>query len=156
MPVTMVERDILKEDVDVLVNPVNVVGAMGLGLALQFRWRFPDMYERYRVLCFSRKFKVDQLWVYRAPNGQRVVCFPTKQHWQGKTKLEWIESNLLKLASWCQVNEVASIAVPPLGCGAGGLEFDVVRDLIYQYLDHLETDVRLCVHKGNYFKQSYE
>lgn len=125
--------DIFVTNADILVNPVNCVGVMGAGLALQFKNRFPDNYRVYRNWCQSGDATIGKLCFYKTNNNQIIINFPTKDHWRYKSKYEYIEKGLITLQKYVNNIYVKSIAIPPLGCGLGGLEWDKVVKLIEQY-----------------------
>ena len=125
--------DILKADAEALVNTVNCVGVMGRGIALQFRKAFPDNYKAYKYACDNDQIKPGMVFVYdlnRFENPRYVINFPTKKHWKNKSKLEDIEAGLKALLREVLDRKIRSIAIPPLGCGLGGLSWDQVKPLI--------------------------
>ena len=99
---------------------LNTRGAMGAGIALGYRERFPASYKKYRARCFRGEFTVNTILVHRNGN-EWWVLFPTKDAWHEPSRLEWIEENLRKLADICRKYKVAKIAMPLLGCGNGQL-----------------------------------
>jgi O-acetyl-ADP-ribose deacetylase (regulator of RNase III) len=118
----------------VLVNTVNTVGVMGKGVALEFKKRYPDMYERYRDLCLAGQIDVGTLWLWRS-SERWVLNFPTKKHWRDPSRPEYIEAGLRKFVSSYQGQGVTSASFPLLGCGNGQLDFDSqVRPLMERYL----------------------
>lgn len=130
--------DILRSDAEAIVNPVNCVGVMGKGLALQFRNRFPDNYDEYRKVCDLNLLKPATMFVFdlgRLTNPQYIVNFPTKIHWLDRSRIEYIESGLKSLVEEIKRLDIRSIAVPPLGCGLGGLKWRPVRMLIKSMLN---------------------
>ena len=129
--------DILKHEADALVNTVNCVGVMGRGIALQFRRAFEDNYEAYRKAAKRGEIRPGQMFVFERPSLDQprwIINFPTKRHWKGKSRLEDIEAGLVDLVRVIQDKDIRSIAIPPLGCGLGGLDWAVVRPLIEEVL----------------------
>lgn len=125
--------NILDADAEALVNTVNTVGVMGKGIALQFRQAFPQNYEVYRRACERSEVQPGKMLVVstdRLDNPRYVVNFPTKRHWKGKSRIEDIESGLEALVAEIRRLNIGSIAIPPLGCGNGGLDWEVVRPMI--------------------------
>ena len=125
--------DILKADAEALVNTVNCVGIMGRGIALQFRKAFPENYREYRAACERKRVEPGMVFVHdlqRLANPRYIINFPTKRHWKGRSRLEDIEAGLLALTGEVRRLGVRSIAVPPLGCGLGGLRWADVRPRI--------------------------
>ncbi len=128
-----VRGNLLEADVEALVNTVNTVGIMGKGIALQFRQAFPENYDAYRKACQHGQVKLGRMFVFRTgrwTNPRFIINFPTKGHWKGKTRIEDVKAGLLDLVSVLKENDIRSVAVPPLGCGNGGLDWQLVRPLI--------------------------
>ena len=126
----LVSGNILNSDAEALVNPVNCVGAMGRGLALQFREAYPANFKSYKAACGLKELRPGRMLVCALDtlaNPRYIVNFPTKDHWKGKSHLEDIESGLEALVSEVLRLRIESIAVPPLGCGLGGLNWHDVR-----------------------------
>ncbi len=131
--ITLTQGDILKSDAEALVNTVNCVGVMGRGIALQFRKAFPDNFKAYEAACKANQVQSGKMFVQdlnRLYNPRFIINFPTKRHWKGKSHIEDIESGLVDLIDLVQQKHIRSIAIPPLGCGLGGLNWEDVRPLI--------------------------
>lgn len=134
----MIERahgNLLLADAEALVNAVNTDGYMGKGIALQFKMAYPDNFAAYRRACDQGELQPGRMLVYetgRLGNPRFIINFPTKRHWREKSRLEDIESGLQDLIIQVRRLGIRSIAIPPLGCGLGGLDWDVVRPLIQQ------------------------
>ena len=126
------EGDLLGTDAEALVNTVNTVGVMGKGIALQFKQAFPDNYKAYEAACKRGEVEPGKMFVFHrsAGNPRVIINFPTKKHWRGKSKIGDIESGLRALIDVVKIERIRSIAVPPLGCGNGGLDWNDVRPLI--------------------------
>lgn len=129
--------DLLKADVEALVNTVNCVGVMGKGIALQFKQKFPDNFRQYKRVCDRGDLEPGTLFVHDRgelfgdSGGPRyIINFPTKTHWKKPSKLEYIASGMDALIDEMQARGVESIALPPLGCGNGGLDWSEVRAII--------------------------
>ena len=125
--------DILNADAEALVNTVNCVGVMGRGIALQFRKAFPGNYELYRAACEKKLVEPGKMLVSdlnRLENPRFIINFPTKRHWKGNSRLSDIEEGLQSLVREVKERGIRSIAVPPLGCGLGGLNWSEVRPMI--------------------------
>ena len=138
--------DIFTTGAEVLVNPCNLQGVMGKGLALQFKQKFPPMFAAYRIACLERRLKIGSMHVHycgreeaRAVPGVKVIInFPTKTEWRMPSKLEYIDLGLRDLVRHLRNLHPASVALPALGCGLGGLSFeDQVRPLIEFHLSDL-------------------
>lgn len=129
-----VTGNLLEANVDALVNTVNCVGVMGAGIALQFKNAFPDMYEYYRVACKKKQVMPGKMfcdWIVTENDEfKMVINFPTKRHWRDASRIEDIESGLKALVEDLKQMKIKSIAIPPLGCGNGGLDWAVVCPMI--------------------------
>lgn len=125
--------DILQADAEALVNTVNCVGVMGRGIALQFKKEFPDNFRQYKAVCDEGGMRPGEMLVVnlnRLQNPRYVINFPTKRHWRGKSCIKDIESGLKTLVEDIRQHQIQSVAIPPLGCGLGGLDWSQVRRLI--------------------------
>jgi O-acetyl-ADP-ribose deacetylase (regulator of RNase III) len=134
------QGNLLDAPVEVLVNTVNTVGVMGKGIALMFKERFPANMKAYSAACKAGAVQTGKMFVTDTGElmGPRwIINFPTKQHWRSPSKLEWIVEGLRDLRLFIMQNEIASIAIPPLGAGHGGLDWAAVRDVILQELSDL-------------------
>lgn len=141
-----VKGNLLDACAEALVNTVNTVGVMGKGIALQFRETFPDNYKVYLDATKRGEVKIGSMLVTKTSNlnGVRfIINFPTKEHWRNPSRIEYIEKGLVSLRKTIQDISVQSIAVPPLGCGNGGLIWEEVRPLIEQYLGDLPVEIIL-------------
>ena len=139
--------NILKADAEALVNTVNCVGYMGKGIALQFKKAYPANYEYYRKACDAQEVKPGKMLVFETGailNPKYIINFPTKRHWRGKSLIEDIDSGLKALIQEIRVRGVKSIALPPLGCGLGGLDWDEVRPRIENTFSEL-PDVKMLL-----------
>lgn len=126
------------------MNTVNTVGVMGKGIALQFAERYKENLRVYQAACKSRALVPGTMLVVRDHDmqGERIIVnFPTKKDYKHKSKYEYIETGLVALAAAIKEHGIRSIAVPPLGCGNGGLDWDVVKPMIQLHLNALDTDV---------------
>lgn len=143
------QGDILQADAEALVNTVNCVGVMGRGVALQFRKAFPENYEAYRGACERGELHPGTMFVFtlsRLHGARFIINFPTKRHWRGKSRLEDIQVGLQTLVEEVRQRGIESVAVPPLGCGLGGLDWRQVRPLIEEAFSTLPR-VRVLVYE---------
>lgn len=125
--------NLLVADVDALVNPVNTDGVMGKGLALQFKKAFPENFASYERACKSGELATGRVHVVRRlASPPFIFNFPTKRHWRQASKLEYVRDGLRDLVRHVKELGVQSIAVPPLGCGNGGLDWHDVKPLIVE------------------------
>ena len=142
-----VNGDILEAQAEALVNTVNTVGVMGKGIALQFRQAFPENYRLYHIACERGEVQIGRMFVVQTgllSNPRFIVNFPTKRHWKAKSRIGDIEAGLRALVDVIRREHIRSIAIPPLGCGNGGLEWNEVRPRIEKALQAVpETEVFL-------------
>ena len=127
------QANLLHADVEALINTVNCVGVMGKGIALQFKQAYPENFKFYEQACKAKEVKVGQMLTFATKqfvNPKYIINFPTKDHWKGKSKIEYIERGLQDLVQVIKEFNISSIAVPPLGCGNGGLNWATVKPLI--------------------------
>ena len=144
-----VRGDLLAADAEALVNTVNTAGVMGKGLALGFKRAFPGNFLAYRAACQRGEVALGSMFVYYvtalgdAP--RLVINFPTKGHWRDPSRLDDVRSGLGSLVDVIARERVRSIAVPPLGCGNGGLDWQgQVRPLVVDALGAVpDLDVQL-------------
>lgn len=125
--------NLLEADAEALVNTVNCVGHMGKGIALQFKQAFPENFKAYAQAVAAGEVAPGRMFIYETgllANPRYIVNFPTKRHWRGKSRIEDIRTGLQALVDDVRRLAIRSIAVPPLGCGNGGLEWTVVRPMI--------------------------
>lgn len=139
--VTYTQGNLLEADVDAVVNTVNTVEIMGKGIALMFKEQFPRNFEAYARACDAGEVRTGKMFVTENKElfGPRwIINFPTKTHWRVKTKIEWVEDGLKDLVRVIREKGINSIAIPPLGCGNGGLDWRDVRPLLESALAELE------------------
>lgn len=125
--------NLLESDAEALVNTVNCIGFMGKGIALQFRQAWPENFRFYEKACRAKEVRPGRMLVFET--GQMltpryIINFPTKRHWRGNSKIEDISAGLSALVAEVKRLGIRSVAVPPLGCGNGGLDWQEVRPLI--------------------------
>lgn len=131
--VEITRGNLLGADAEALVNSVNCAGYMGKGIALQFKKAFPMNFAEYQKACRAGRVQPGRMLVFRTGsmlNPRYIINFPTKRHWRGKSRYEDIEAGLRSLVLEVKKHGIRSIAVPPLGCGLGGLEWKRVRTMI--------------------------
>ena len=142
--------DILGANVEALVCPVNCVGTMGKGLALQFKHTFPDNYIEYVRACRTGEMVPGRVYVHcreAADLPHYIINFPTKRDWRNSSRLEDIETGLEALVAAIKRLNIPSIAVPALGCGLGGLQWDTVFPLIASAFHRL-PDIYVLIFLG--------
>ncbi len=139
--------DIFEDGAEALVNTVNCVGVMGRGIALQFKKRYPENFARYEKACRKKEVQPGRMFVYETGNVMNpkyIINFPTKRHWRNASCLADIESGLVDLVRTIRERDISSIAVPPLGCGLGGLDWNQVRERMenaFRPLEHVQIDL---------------
>jgi O-acetyl-ADP-ribose deacetylase (regulator of RNase III)/uncharacterized protein YwgA len=131
-----------------LVNTVNCVGIMGKGVALEFKKQFPAMFDDYVRRCERKEVRLGEPYLYEDLSGSRVVNFPTKDHWRSPSRLRDIEHGLEFMVQHIEEWGISSLAMPPLGCGNGGLEWAEVGPLIYKKLHEIPIDVEVYAPYG--------
>jgi O-acetyl-ADP-ribose deacetylase (regulator of RNase III) len=126
--------NLLESKTEAIINTVNTVGVMGKGIALQFKQAFTkDYFNDYQRACKNKELQIGKVHIYSRntfENPHFIINFPTKKHWKGKSKLEDIEAGLKDLVKVIKERNIKSIAMPPLGCGNGGLDWSDVKPLI--------------------------
>lgn len=143
------QGDLLNANAEALINTVNCVGIMGRGVALQFRKAFPANYQAYKAVCDRKELQPGKMLVYdlnRFENPRYVINFPTKRHWKGKSRIADIQAGLAALVEEIKQRQIQSIALPPLGCGLGGLNWNEVKPLIEKAFEQL-PGVRVLVYE---------
>lgn len=148
--ISYTKGDLLSSRAQALVNTVNTVGVMGKGIALHFKEAFPYNFSVYAAACKEGELAPGKMLVVNDSNltlGERtIINFPTKVHWRNPSKYEYIEEGLKDLVRVIKEYRITSIAIPPLGCGNGGLDWAVVKGMIAQALAPL-TDIDITVYE---------
>lgn len=146
--ITSASGNLLAADVNALVNTVNTAGIMGKGIALQFKRAYPEMFKAYERACKAGDVKLGKMHVWETGSlqGPRfIINFPTKRHWKSQSRLADIDSGLADLVQVIRDHGIRSIAIPPLGCGHGGLQWRDVEPRIAAAMGPIahEVDVRV-------------
>ena len=143
--IQFLKGNLLDSTTKALVNAVNTVGVMGKGIALQFKEAFPVNNRKYMEACKAGLLSPGKLLAVKDHNallGEKLIInFPTKKHWRHPSKYEYIEEGLKALVTLIKEQQINSIAIPPLGCGNGGLDWAKVKQMIVQYLEPLHVHV---------------
>lgn len=143
----LTKGNILRADTEAIVNTVNCVGFMGRGIAAQFKREHPANFKAYEAACKRKEVVPGRMFVFETgqlTNPRFIVNFPTKRHWRGASRIEDIEAGLVALVGEVERRGIKSIAIPPLGCGLGGLDWNDVRPLIeraFREVPHVRTVV---------------
>jgi uncharacterized protein YwgA/O-acetyl-ADP-ribose deacetylase (regulator of RNase III) len=135
--------DMFRSQAQTVVNTVNCVGVMGKGVALEFKKRFPEMFEDYARRCKAKEVRLGRPYLFKGMFPPWVLNFPTKDHWRSVSRLQDIVEGLRYLEQHYKEWGITSLAVPPLGCGHGQLEWRVVGPTLYRYLKALDIPVEL-------------
>ena len=137
--------NILESNAQALINTVNTEGIMGKGIALQFKKSFPNNFKAYAEACKKELIGIGNLFVTRESNlasGEKIIInFPTKKSWRKPSEYSFIEQGLNDLICIIDTEQIKSIAIPALGAGNGGLDWEKVKKMIEQKLSHLEIDI---------------
>jgi len=143
--------NILKAEAQAIVNTVNTAGVMGKGIALQFRERYPANFKEYARQCRMGLVQIGKMLVTidNSIEGEKIIInFPTKTEWFKKSQYSYIEEGLKDLVRVIEEYKIKSIAIPPLGCGNGGLNWNKVKILMESYLSKLK-DVDIMIYEPN-------
>ncbi len=132
-------------EVDAIVNTVNCLGVMGAGIALEFKLRYPLMYNDYVLKCNEKMINVGKVDYYKGDYSEIIINFPTKWHFKYPSKMKWVEDGLKDFIKTYKKYDVKSVAFPKLGTNNGGLEWNSVKLLMERYLSDLEIDIYICL-----------
>ncbi|MEZ3436532.1 MAG: macro domain-containing protein [Lachnospiraceae bacterium] len=124
-----VKGNMFECNADCLINTVNCEGFMGKGVAYQFKMRFPENNKSYIKACKSGELTVGKVHYY-IEEGITIINFPTKNKWRENSKMEYIENGMSFFVELLPRLNVKKIAIPPLGCGNGGLIWAEVKEVI--------------------------
>ncbi|MBL7794548.1 MAG: macro domain-containing protein [Saprospiraceae bacterium] len=142
--ITYKTGNLLAAQVEALVNTVNTVGVMGKGIALQFREQFPENYKQYRTALKNGELRIGKMFVsemQRVDQLRYIINFPTKEHWKNPSQMAYIREGLQDLRRVLLEKNIRSVAIPPLGCGNGGLDWNEVRPLIEAAIGDLDMEI---------------
>jgi O-acetyl-ADP-ribose deacetylase (regulator of RNase III) len=139
--------NILESNAQALINTVNTQGVMGKGIALQFKKAFPNNFKAYRDACKHGNIAVGKLFVTKDRNlnsGEKIIInFPTKNDWRKSSEYSFIEQGLDDLVKIIEQQNIKSIALPPLGAGNGGLEWEKVKKILERKLEALDIEIHV-------------
>ncbi len=137
--------NLLDSEAEALVNTVNTVGVMGKGIALQFKNMFPNNFKLYASACKNKELKIGKLLVTKEEvlllGKKTIINFPTKTNWRLPSEYQYIESGLAELLKVIKEKNIKSIAIPPLGAGNGGLDWNKVKQILEKYLSNLDCEI---------------
>lgn len=142
--IKFVEGNFFDFEADIMINTVNCVGVMGAGAALQFKNKFPSMFKDYSLACSRNEVKIGKPHVWEGDymfKPLTIINFPTKNHWKKPSKYEYIEEGLEWLENYLNSLDNLTITLPALGCGHGGLDWNIVKGLITKYLKNIKSTI---------------
>lgn len=140
--ITYVNGDIFESKLQTITNTINCVGVMGKGLALEFKKRYPEMFEDYKRRCQAGEVRIGEPYIYKA-STPFILNFPTKDHWRNPSYYISIEQGLDYLLTHYECLGITSLAVPALGCKNGGLDWTKVKVMIESKLGRLPIPVEV-------------
>lgn len=145
MPVQIIEGgDLFTSEAQTLVNTVNCVGVMGKGIALEFKKRYPDMFQKYKEICDAGLLDIGKLQLYKTPD-KWILNFPTKTHWRYHSKEWYLEKGLQKFLDTYKMKGITSIAFPLLGASNGRIDPKVSLNIMKRYLEQCDIPVYIYV-----------
>ena len=147
--ITYLDGTVFNAPVKTYVNTVNCAGIMGAGIALEFKLRYPEMFNDYVNKCQLKQMKVGVPRIFEYSEDIWIMNFPTKGHWRYPSKMIWIEEGLKYFVENYKKRNIESIAFPKLGTSNGGLEWEEVKALMDKYLGNLDIDVYICLDEKN-------
>jgi len=140
--IKIITGNIFRSGMQTLTNPVNCVGVMGKGLALEFKEKFPNMFKDYVSRCKQGRVHVGEPYIYKQ-SPPWILLFPTKYHYRLPSKYSYIKNGLYYLQLNYKKWGISSLAMPALGCGLGGLKWDTIIWILHHYLIKLEIPIEI-------------
>jgi len=143
MPARFVRGDLFSyPGLQGLAHGCNCAGAMGKGIAVEFRSRFPRMYSEYKQRCADGRFNLGDVfrWV---EDGITIFNLGTQRTWRTKADLNALETAMSEMVRLAEQDGISKVGLPRIGSGLGGLPWEEVRAC----LDRIgkETGVELVV-----------
>ena len=138
MPVEMKQGSVFDSECYAIAHGVNVQGVMGAGIAYTVKTRFPQAFRVYRMLCREDRILKPGDFVAVAAEDlgadrtrtMRLVYNLATQQWAGPSaSLEWIQKAANGMFEDLMERGLATVAMPRIGCGLGGLEWEDVARL---------------------------
>lgn len=158
MMITLARGNILNAETQAVINTVNTKGIMGKGIALQFKKAYPNMFKAYAKACKEGKVAIGKMFVWENDTmfgPSYIINFPTKEDWRKPSKIQYIQDGLQDLVEVIRKYKITSIAVPPLGCGNGGLDWREVKPLIISALEKL-PEVKAVLYEPSESREQYQ
>lgn len=143
--INFTETTVFNTPAQTVVNTVNCVGVMGAGIALEFRLRYPEMFQDYALRCQKGAVKIGRPYLYRNCECPWIMNFPTKKHWKNPSRIDWIEDGLKYFVANYKKANLSSIAFSQLGCGKGNLDWHEVKPVMEKYLADIEIPAYICL-----------
>lgn len=143
------DKSIFNQESDLIVNPVNCVGVMGKGLALDFKNRYPENYKAYALACDRNEVKLGNMHIfknsifYNPPHPKWIINFPTKNDWRSDSDIRNIEIGMIALANEIKRMYIKSVSIPALGCGLGKLNYNDVKRITKDTFRSYPSDVTI-------------
>jgi len=153
--VIIIRGNLFTSNAQTLVNTVNTVGIMGAGIALEFRLRYPEMFEKYIDLCKKKQISIGKLWLYKA-DDRWILNFPTKKDWKDDSKIEYLEEGLQKLVDSYKEKGITSIAFPVLGSNHGNIPEEESIKIMKRYLIKCDIPVEIYLYDPDSPDDLYE
>lgn len=147
MSLQIIKGNIFNSRCQTIVNTINCVGVMGAGIALEFRLRYPEMYQRYVEFCQQQLIEVGKLWIYKA-DDKWILNFPTKKHWKYPSKIEYLELGLQKFLDTYENKKITSVAFPLLGASNGKIESDTSLKIMKKFLSKSNIPVEIYIYSS--------
>lgn len=145
---TEVRGSVFHSEAQCLVNTVNCVGAMGRGIALEFKQRYPDLYTHYRSVCERGLLRPGMILPYTGAD-QLILNFAVKDDWRQPSSHVWVEDCLERFVLNYERLGISSVALPRLGAENGWLAWEPTYALIVKYLADLPIDAQLVYFEPN-------
>lgn len=141
--ITFKTGDLLDSKMQTLVNTVNCKGVMGRGIALKFKHNFPAMFKDYEARCSKKEVQPGIPYLFKTDEGKLILNFPTKNDWKNPSRLHWIQTGLEEIKKNYKEWGIESLAIPPLGCGNGGLIWEEVRKMMVRILGDVAIPIEI-------------
>ena len=142
--ISYTKKSIFNLQTEAIVNTINCKGFMGKGIALEFSLRYPDLLIKYQQKCQKNEINIGKMFYYKTDN-QIIVNFPTKDDFKLPSQYDWIKKGIKDFKNTYKFHNIASIAFPPLGCGNGELNFNIVKKIIEEELVMEPIDIYICL-----------
>ena len=140
--IKIIKGNIFNSSAQTLVNTVNTVGVMGSGIALEFRLRYPEMYNKYVDYCKQKQMQIGKLWIYKAKD-RWILNFPTKENWKDDSKIEYLEKGLQKFVDTYKIKGITSVAFPILGANLGKIPKEQALEIMQAYLSKCNIPIEI-------------